>query len=166
MNLYEEWENSVNENRSKEEYNQYWTDYFKAEAENYKKILSEYNTVKEGKLSDLADEFHLKPSTCVGFMDGINSSLADGEIDIQALSEESYIKLKIDFEKLFFNMHVAKADWLYNLKEWEEVLPENKRKEITKEYHESLVFKAAPKIGRNDPCPCGSGKKYKKCCGK
>ena len=23
-----------------------------------------------------------------------------------------------------------------------------------------------PKVGRNDPCPCGSGKKYKKCCGK
>jgi uncharacterized protein YecA (UPF0149 family) len=21
-----------------------------------------------------------------------------------------------------------------------------------------------PKVGRNDPCPCGSGKKYKKCC--
>ena len=26
--------------------------------------------------------------------------------------------------------------------------------------------KAAPKIGRNEPCPCGSGKKYKKCCGR
>ena len=24
--------------------------------------------------------------------------------------------------------------------------------------------KAAPKVGRNDPCPCGSGKKYKHCC--
>ncbi|MEN6337415.1 MAG: SEC-C metal-binding domain-containing protein [Phycisphaerales bacterium] len=24
---------------------------------------------------------------------------------------------------------------------------------------------ASPKIGRNEPCPCGSGKKYKKCCG-
>ncbi|MFA7705765.1 MAG: SEC-C metal-binding domain-containing protein [Candidatus Omnitrophota bacterium] len=23
-----------------------------------------------------------------------------------------------------------------------------------------------PKVGRNDPCPCGSGKKYKKCCAK
>jgi hypothetical protein len=23
-----------------------------------------------------------------------------------------------------------------------------------------------PKVGRNDPCPCGSGKKYKKCCGR
>ena len=25
---------------------------------------------------------------------------------------------------------------------------------------------AAPAVGRNDPCPCGSGKKYKKCCGR
>jgi uncharacterized protein YecA (UPF0149 family) len=25
---------------------------------------------------------------------------------------------------------------------------------------------ATPKVGRNDPCPCGSGKKYKKCCGR
>ena len=27
------------------------------------------------------------------------------------------------------------------------------------------VVREAPKVGRNDPCPCGSGKKYKKCCG-
>jgi SEC-C motif-containing protein len=27
------------------------------------------------------------------------------------------------------------------------------------------VVRTGPKIGRNDPCPCGSGKKYKKCCG-
>ena len=25
--------------------------------------------------------------------------------------------------------------------------------------------RTGPKVGRNDPCPCGSGKKYKKCCG-
>jgi len=29
-----------------------------------------------------------------------------------------------------------------------------------------IVRKAVEKIGRNQPCPCGSGKKYKKCCGK
>ncbi len=29
-----------------------------------------------------------------------------------------------------------------------------------------LPKKASQKAGRNDPCPCGSGKKYKKCCGK
>jgi len=27
------------------------------------------------------------------------------------------------------------------------------------------VVRSGAKIGRNDPCPCGSGKKYKKCCG-
>jgi hypothetical protein len=28
------------------------------------------------------------------------------------------------------------------------------------------IYRTEPKIGRNDPCPCGSGKKYKKCCGR
>ena len=28
------------------------------------------------------------------------------------------------------------------------------------------VVRSAPKVGRNDPCPCGSGKKYKHCCGR
>ena len=31
---------------------------------------------------------------------------------------------------------------------------------------QAQVVHATPKVGRNDPCPCGSGKKYKKCCGK
>ncbi len=30
----------------------------------------------------------------------------------------------------------------------------------------ATVTRATPKVGRNDPCPCGSGKKYKQCCGK
>jgi uncharacterized protein YecA (UPF0149 family) len=28
------------------------------------------------------------------------------------------------------------------------------------------VVRATPKVGRNDPCICGNGRKYKKCCGK
>ena len=46
------------------------------------------------------------------------------------------------------------------------------RKEVSKNQitndgkdHEAVV-KKGKKIGRNDPCPCGSGKKYKQCCGK
>ena len=31
---------------------------------------------------------------------------------------------------------------------------------------ETPIVREQPKVGRNDPCPCGSGKKYKKCCGK
>ena len=30
---------------------------------------------------------------------------------------------------------------------------------------ETPIVREEPKVGRNDPCPCGSGKKYKKCCG-
>jgi len=30
----------------------------------------------------------------------------------------------------------------------------------------TTIVRSAPKVGRNDPCPCGSGKKYKHCCGK
>ena len=39
--------------------------------------------------------------------------------------------------------------------------PEKERPIPVETYH-----KEGPKVGRNDPCPCGSGKKYKKCCGK
>ena len=36
-----------------------------------------------------------------------------------------------------------------------------------KESEISFIFhNETPKLGRNDPCPCGSGKKYKKCCGR
>jgi len=39
-------------------------------------------------------------------------------------------------------------------------------KHLSKKPHERTVGVGQKKIGRNDPCPCGSGKKYKKCCGK
>ena len=39
-------------------------------------------------------------------------------------------------------------------------------KELYKEQRSSTTVVKPPKIGRNDPCPCGSGKKYKKCCGR
>ena len=34
------------------------------------------------------------------------------------------------------------------------------------ESENTTIRRTSPKIGRNDPCPCGSGKKYKNCCGK
>jgi len=37
--------------------------------------------------------------------------------------------------------------------------------EKTKQEKREPLTRQMPKIGRNDPCPCGSGKKYKKCCG-
>ena len=39
-------------------------------------------------------------------------------------------------------------------------------KKINTPEHSQTVVNEGPKVGRNDPCPCGSGKKYKNCCGK
>ena len=52
-----------------------------------------------------------------------------------------------------------------SLKEWEPILTPERRKEITHEFRTSKMFVKTAEPGRNDPCPCGSGKKYKKCCG-
>ena len=35
-----------------------------------------------------------------------------------------------------------------------------------REHKQETVRRETPKVGRNDPCPCGSGKKYKHCCGR
>ena len=55
-------------------------------------------------------------------------------------------------------------------KERETERPKNKLQklieayEMEDKYEPLLPIEVEPKIGRNDPCPCGSGKKYKKCC--
>ena len=105
----------------------------------------------------------MEPVVFTGFLDGINSSLVM-ELDLEQLDEESNIDVELDFEKLYYNMLDAKAEWLYTLEQWDGILSKEKREEITKEYKESQRA-VSLKVGRNDPCPCGSGKKYKKCCG-
>ena len=55
---------------------------------------------------------------------------------------------------------------LFTIPAWEDVLSEEKRLEIVKAYKRSKTVHVEKKPGRNDPCPCGSGKKYKKCCGR
>ena len=47
-----------------------------------------------------------------------------------------------------------------------EPLPQEKQQEKQKPVVQKTVVNDAPKVGRNEPCPCGSGKKYKNCCGK
>ena len=71
-----------------------------------------------------------------------------------------------DKEKLYYNMVGCKADWLYELPQWDNLLDEQTRKDLYKKQKLSGTVVKGKKIGRNDPCPCGSGKKYKFCCGK
>ena len=60
----------------------------------------------------------------------------------------------------------AKADWLYGLPEWDAIFTKEQQHKLYMEQKKSGTIVKPKKIGRNDPCPCGSGKKYKQCCGR
>lgn len=166
MSLYQEWQNLAQQNRTKEEYNQYWRTYFEIEANAYRDILQHHEETIQGPVTVLAERFQMQPCVFVGFLDGINSSLQDGELNLDKIDENTIVRLNVDYDELYLNMHRAKADWLYNLKEWNDVKTEEERKALTKQYRREQVFISSPTVGRNEPCPCGSGKKYKNCCGK
>ncbi|MEX1307297.1 MAG: SEC-C metal-binding domain-containing protein [Eubacteriales bacterium] len=163
MSLYSEWTKACEVERDQKEHKAFWDTYFEAEKQNYQKILANHETVYEGKLSALAETFDMNPVVFTGFLDGINTSLKK-EINMERLKETTAVNLDVDFEKLYFNMLDAKAGWLSGLSEWDDVLPAERRKAIAAEWRASKQA-VSNKVGRNDPCPCGSGKKYKKCCG-
>lgn len=165
MRLFKKWERKAYEPSSQEDYESFWGEYLPKEAKIYEYILDNKNEVISGILKDLAEKFEVDEVTFIGFMDGINTSLKE-EYDLLKIEADSDVKFDIDFEKLYFNMHAAKADWLYELPQWKDILTEEERKAIAKEYKKSQQAINENKVGRNDPCTCGSGKKYKKCCGK
>ncbi len=165
MTLLNKWQDLI-ENQTDETFNDFWQEYAGTEQRVYKHILANYPEKLTGKFSDLVEKFEAKPEIFMGFMDGINSSLKE-EKDLEAVTEDTELEFDIDFEKLYFNMLKADADYLYTLEEWLNVYDLEKLQELTKEYKRSkIVRRESKKIGRNDPCPCGSGKKYKNCCGK
>ena len=75
-------------------------------------------------------------------------------------------EIMAEAETLYKEMVEAKADWLYELPQWNNLLSVERRKELYKEQKKSNTIVKEKKVGRNDPCPCGSGKKYKHCHGK
>ena len=165
MTLFEQWRDLI-ENQTDAPFREFWEEYSGAETKIYSDILDKPEEKVSGKIGELAAEHDVRPVIYMGFLDGINTSLKGGEIELENLDENSEIELDIDLEKLLYNMLAADAEYLYTLPQWEEVLPAEKIKEIVKAFKKSKTVVKGEKIGRNDPCPCGSGKKYKKCCGR
>lgn len=163
--LFEQWQDLI-ENQTQETFNEFWEEYSGAETKIYSDILDHPDEKMTGKLGELAAKYEVRPVIFMGFLDGISESIETKQ-ELEGFDEESEIELKIVPETLFYNMLKADADYLYGLEQWMDILGEDKIREIVKEYKASkTVRRAAPKIGRNDPCPCGSGKKYKHCCGR
>lgn len=164
MSLYKQWTDMVVEYVKSKGEEAFWAEYSDIETRIYKKLLSNHKEIKKSTIEELAKEFNATNEFVMGFLDGINDSL-NNPYDLETVTAEQELVFDIDLEKLYFNMLDAKAEYLYTLSQWEGIFSEEKRKEISKSYKESKTVRNENKIGRNDPCPCGSGKKYKKCCG-
>lgn len=164
MSLFETWRDTAYNEQEESTQRKFWENYFAVEKSIYEKLLVNPEQPTVGTIKELAESFGTDSLTFMGFLDGINDSLKES-LKLEELNEESSISLNIDLEKLYYNMLAAKAEWLYSLPQWDNLLTEERRKEITKEQRLSGTVVKDKEPGRNEPCTCGSGKKYKKCCG-
>ena len=166
MSLLEQWrEVAYDQEADKRLLATFWKDYFAVEKGIYEQLLADPDAAVTGTVKELAEKYGTDILTMTGFLDGINDSLKKKN-DIEKMKESTKVSLDYDTELLYRNMVDAKADWLYNLPVWENIIPEERRKELYREQKMAGTVIKDKKIGRNDPCPCGSGKKYKHCCGR
>ncbi len=143
-----------------------WDVYMPYERAAYSYILTEKVNHIEGTVKEIGEKLKLSPMYTIAFIDGINEAL-DKQIEINELNEESQVVLDFTFENLYRKMVDYKADTLYTMDEWKNVFDEDKLTWMFKDQRQAGTFRReGAKIGRNDPCPCGSGRKYKQCCGK
>ena len=166
MALLEKWRaTAYSETANKGDLQRLWSAYFQKEKEIYAQLLKNPDEVVEGTVKELADKYSVDVMTMTGFLDGINDSLKEAN-PIEEMEEDTRVNLGFDKELLYKNMVAAEADWLYNLEEWNDIYDEDTRKRLYREQKVSTTIVKGDKVYPNDPCPCGSGKKYKKCCGK
>ena len=158
-------EMAYSETANKGDLQRLWADYFEKEKEIYAELLKKPEDVAEGTVKELAEKFGVDIMTMTGFLDGINDSLKEAN-PIEEMEEDTKVQLGFDKELLYKNMVAAGADWLYGLEEWNDIFDEETQKALYKEQKSSTTIVKGDKVYPNDPCPCGSGKKYKKCCGR
>ena len=164
MTLYEQWLTSAY-NKQGQVNEQFWDNYVPREQKIYEDILLNKLTDVKGTVAELAEKYDVPTKYILGFVDGINET-QEKMYDIKELNEDTEIDLKIDFEVLYKKMVEYKADHLYSLPQWKLIFSDEQLEKFTKEQRRSkTIVNKARKVGRNDPCPCGSGKKYKMCCG-
>ena len=166
MALLQQWRDmAYSETANKGDLQRLWSAYFQKEKEIYAQLLKTPDEEVKGTVKELADKYEVDLMTMTGFLDGISDSLKQAN-PIEEMEEGTEVSLGFDIELLYKNMVAAGADWLYNLEEWNDIFDEDKRKALYREQKESTTVHKDKKVYPNDPCPCGSGKKYKKCCGK
>ncbi|MCM1161436.1 MAG: SEC-C metal-binding domain-containing protein [Roseburia sp.] len=166
MALLKQWRDvAYSETANKGDLQRLWAAYFQKEKEIYEQLLTNPDEEVKGTVKELAEKYNVELMTMVGFLDGIDESLVEPN-PIEEMEEDTQVSLKFDKERLYKNMVAADADWLYGLEQWDSIFDKDRQKELYKEQKKSTTIVKEEKVYPNDPCPCGSGKKYKKCCGR
>ena len=142
------------------------------------KVISEYEEKLSSIPSEIVSEFERAISLRVmdtHWMEHINTmSILKEGIHLRGYAQENPLRAyTTEGYELFEDLldTIDKETTMFLLKA--EVRQNAERKEVAKGKaadDESKLAKKTPKkstkVGRNDPCPCGSGRKYKQCCGK
>ena len=166
MALLEEWQKiAYDQQADRGKLQKFWQRYFMLEKGVYEKLLTNPDEKVEGTVKELAEKYDLSIMDMTGFLDGINDSLVTPN-PIDTMEEDTKVSLAFDKEKLYKNMVDAKADWLYELPQWDEIFDADTKRKLYLEQKKSGTVVVGKKVGRNDPSPCGSGKKKKFCCGR
>lgn len=156
---------AYNEKADKGEIRRLWDEYFKVEKGIYEELLKNPDEVVRGTVKELAEKYNVSLEHMVAFLDGINDSLVEKN-PIKTMTEDTEVNLGFDKTLLYKNMVDAKADWLYELPEWDDIFTKEEQHRLYVEQKKSGTIIKPRKIGRNEPCPCGSGKKFKYCHGR
>lgn len=77
-----------------------------------------------------------------------------------------YVPLSLEYNSQSEQLFKLSRDILNDLNEAELAKKYNNVNKVQNDFGKRKPVTKKVKVGRNDPCPCGSGKKYKKCCGK
>jgi hypothetical protein len=94
---------------------------------------------------------------------------ADALPEIEEYMKNDPVSFMIGIEETAYGFYKVMGIDHHDLSKWKQIAEDKDseyNEELENERHLSVVTSIQPKVGRNDPCPCLSGKKYKKCCGK
>jgi len=145
----------------------------------YNIVVEDYNKKLEDVPKEIQDDFEKSISLRIidkNWMDQLDAmeALKEG-VGLRGYAQSNPLQVYALegfelFDKMMATISAEISTYLLNA----EVRQNIERKEVAKnirtndgkESVKSTPKKAQAKIGRNDPCPCGSGKKYKQCCGK
>jgi uncharacterized protein len=163
MSLYKNWIKEAYDSEGNS-LKKHWDIYMPAEQKIYEGILEQKITNISGTVEELSKRFNISMEFVCGLLDGAND-VFDNKIKIEELESTTVIDVNFDFETLYRKMVEYQAVHLYNLPQWDNIFEEDKRKELYISQKKSRTVVNVMKVGRNEPCICGSGKKYKNCCG-